>query len=88
MVKDNAAAVIMHPPIIKYPLETAVAEAVVCAALMACWPNSLLAAIAALSATADLDLRSMAAKNAPTIPPAPTIPEMQPMAFLLMKGTT
>ena len=36
----------------------------------------------------NFDFNNIAAKKAPTLPPAPTIPETEPIAFLLIKGTT
>ncbi|WNH10816.1 hypothetical protein [Thalassobellus suaedae] len=41
--------------------------------------------MAAFSAKADLDFNKKAAKKAPTLPPAPTIPETDPMVLFVYK---
>lgn len=68
-------------PITKYPLDTADAAASDCASFATSAPRLELAVKAACSAAADFDFKSKAAKNAPTLPPAPTIPEIEPIAF-------
>ena len=85
MARDATALRMIMPPITRYPLRNGQGRGCGLCPVNNVNTPALVCGYGVFSAVADFDFNRIAARNAPTFPPAPTIPEIKTDRFFIDK---